>query len=226
MYRDTGFLQRSPWVFLALGVAFATTCRAGNVDANQVDTFVPKGWVVEETVQGDITGDGVADKVLMLLSKAPQAGPDGTEHPRILLALVRTKSGPYKMFASSSNLLLCEECFGVLGGKPEISVTKKHVLIVDQMAGSRFTDQGIWRFRIDRGTRKLRLIGLDVWHRDGGSGASTLISTNYLTGKQIESQYQYNKAKNKDVIVRTKTRHVPVRKTYLEQASSKSMQSE
>lgn len=223
MSTATKFLQPGLWIFLALATTFAATCRAGTTVADHATTLVPNGWAVEETTQGDLTGDGIVDKVLTLLSKKPRSGEDGMEHPRMLLVLAGTKSGSYKVLASSKNLLLCQECFGVLGGGPQISVTKKHVLIIDQMAGSRETEQGIWRFRIDHGTGKLRLIGLDVWYRDRGTGASTLTSTNYLTGKQIKSEYQFSEAKNKDAITHTKTLRVPVSKTYLEQTNSKSM---
>jgi len=185
--------------------------------------FVPAGWTVEEEMQGDLNEDGVPDAVLMLVQEGHADPTD--EAGRILVVLAGRADGSFERIGISEKVLLCVQCFGAIGGKPELSI-QRGVLIVDQLRGSRDTVSGLWRFRFDPGAKRMRLIGLDVKKTDRATGESTSESTNYLTGKRVLESLRYDEAKKKDVAVGKKTSSVGKPPIFLEDADTGPLDSE
>jgi hypothetical protein len=184
--------------------------------------FVPAGWTVEEELPGDLNDDGIPDAVLML---AQEGHADPTDQAsRVLLVLAGRPDGSFEQIGKSEKLLLCVQCFGAIGGGPELSIARR-VLIVDQLVGSRDTVEGVWRFRFDPGSKRMRLIGLDVKRADRATGVSTSQSTNHLTGKRITESLRYDKAKDKDVVVSKKTSTVATTPIFLEDVDASALQS-
>jgi hypothetical protein len=97
-----------------------------------------------------------------------------------------------------------------------VAKIEKGVLIVDQMSGSRDLVHTTLRFRYDPKERRFVFIGEDVEKTDRATGASTVESTNLLTGAKITEKRQYDTKQDKDVVVSSKKAKVPARKRYLE----------
>lgn len=193
-------------------------------NAAALEKFVPSGWRIEIIARGDLNGDKLEDLALVLIDKdmREMVKPESEQGRRMLIVLVASNDDVYVQIGLNRNLLRCSQCFGIMGGGPEVSI-KNGVLIVDQLAGSRFTDQGVWRFRFEANDRKLRLIGLDVRHTDRSIGESKIKSTNYLTGKQIVESYRFDE-QHKDILIDSSVTQVAVKKTFLEETTSKSME--
>jgi len=107
------------------------------------------------------------------------------------------------------------ECFGAIGGGPRVTI-ERSVLIVKQQRGSRETVEGTWRFRREKQTGRMRLIGLDVQRRDRATGIGSSESTNYLTGEHVEEALAYDEGSDKDVVTESKRSTANAAKLYLE----------
>ncbi len=137
--------------------------------------FVPAGWSIEQTLQGDLDGDTIDDAAVVLI----EAGPTRN---RGLLVLLKRQAA-WVLVGSSRDLLQCGECAGAKGGDgaPVMTVAER-VLAITQLFGSRPYGSSTHRFRLDKSNRKLQLIGLDTTSGDSLLGTSSKISTNLLTG--------------------------------------------
>ncbi len=178
-----------------MGVTLALLGTASANASEQPDAkrkFVPAGWTVEKEIPGDLSGDGVPDAVLMLVEDGHRNPTD--EAGRTLVVLAGRRDGSFEQIGMSKKLLLCLQCFGAMDGGPALSI-QRGVLIVDQLTGSRETASGVWRFRFDPGSKRMRMIGLDVRKTDRATGVSTFDSTNYLNGKRITESLRYDKTK-------------------------------
>jgi hypothetical protein len=146
------------------------------------EAFVPKGWSVEVTVEGDLDADQNPDKVLVLLEDGPE-----DDRERAVVALLKRDTG-YVLGGSNLGLLPCWGCSGVKGGDgtPSLEV-RKGVLLVDQISGSRHFTTRLSRFRWHRSRRVFELIGEDVHSGDAVTGESTDSSCNFLTRECVET---------------------------------------
>lgn len=213
-----------------VGLIVVTVALSGWGRANASDPqpdakrkFVPAGWAVEQELQGDLNEDAIPDAVLMGMQEGHAAPTD--EAGRILVVLAGRADGSFEQIGANEKLLLCIQCFGAMGGKPQLSIQRK-VLIVEQVRGSRETVSGLWRFRFDPKSKRMRLIGLDVKNTDRGTGVSTSESTNYLNGKRATESLRYDRAKNKDVVVGQKASSVDTAPIFLEDADARPLGSE
>ena len=173
-------------------------------EGKSLGDFLPRGWVVEEQVQGDLTGDGLADLAAMLIEDKPDDDENGTKNERQRGLIILVSQGKEKLMLAGSNdrLLQCTTCGGVKGG---VTIElKKDVIIVGQMIGSRgFTDE-TWRFRYDPQTRRFVLIGRDIETGDSVLGTGKVESFNMLTGLKITETYRYDRGGNRKITVSTK----------------------
>ncbi|MEO6393475.1 MAG: hypothetical protein ABIP75_16620 [Pyrinomonadaceae bacterium] len=177
--------------------------------------FVPKGWMVEAMVKGDLNGDGKVDLAIKLIEQKSQgADPSVNEdRQRALVVALADKDGGYSRAAVSDGLLQCTGCggafYGVMPAPANVSIAKG-VLIVDQDHGSRDVEKSTYKIRFDAATGRFILIGLDITDRDRLTGDVTSISTNYLTGVRITTIYPGKGRKS------TKRTTVSREKQYLE----------
>jgi hypothetical protein len=181
--------------------------------------FVPSGWKIEATTQGDLDKNGSEDVVLELVQAEPGKGEEGevTDRPRALLALLSSEGGRLRRAGASNRVLYCTGCQGMLGtGEGGVTQIEKGVLIVDQMRGSRELVRTILRFRYGPKEGQFVLIGEDVERADRNAGTSTVESTNLLTGAKLTEKREYDPKQDKNVVVSSKKEKVPVRKRYLE----------
>jgi hypothetical protein len=203
---------RSMRIGLAVTLAISCVAQASEQPA-AMRKFVPAGWTVEQELQGDLNDDGVADAVLMLMEAGHAAPTD--EAGRLLVVLAGRADGSFEQLGIGKKVLLCVQCFGAMGGKPQLSIQRK-ALIVEQLTGSRETASGSWRFRFDSRSGRMRLIGLDVKKTDRATGVSTSESTNLLTGKRITESLRHDEATGKDVVVGRKTSSADTTPLFLE----------
>lgn len=152
--------------------------------------FVPKGWKLEEQINGDLNGDGIADHVLKLIEDKPALDKDETmnERSRAMVVVFEDKDGTLRNVAVADKLLQCASCGGAfygVGAAPANVSIAKGVLIVQQDHGSRWVTDMTYRFRYDEQPSMFILIGFDYSSRDRAVGDVATESTNYLTGKRI-----------------------------------------
>ena len=150
--------------------------------------FAPAGWVVEEEVKGDVTGDGTADLVIKLIEDKPKKEDEMVDRNRVLVIAEGDGKGNYAKLAVTDTLLQCTSCGGAFYGMmdaPANVTIEKGVIIINQDHGSRWVTDTTLRFRFDQQPNMFILIGYDYASRDRAAGDVSTESTNYLTGKRI-----------------------------------------
>src|SRR6188768_184711 len=151
--------------------------------------FAPRGWSIEETLEGDLDADGVGDQVIALLQDEPasEAPARDVERRRALVLLLR-RAGGYTLGGFNRQLLMSFGDGGVRGGvgTPELKL-QRGSLVVSQMQGSR--EFSIWeqRLRWSRKRQRFELIGEDTTRADAANGSSTWDSCNLLTRVCVET---------------------------------------
>lgn len=186
--------------------------------------FVPKGWKAQDEQSGDLNGDGMPDAVLQLIEDKSEQNAKGEfqERTRAMLIVFKTADGKFSRAAVATKLLMCGGCGGMLGGTGESAGAdvkiEKGVLIVSQLSGARDMVDLLQRFRYDPQAKQFFLIGQDITNRDRAVGNSEVISTNFLTGKQLTERWKYNQKTDKEVLVSKQSKVVAKTKKTIEQA--------
>ena len=167
----------------------------------KVADFVPKGWMIEDQINGDVNDDGIADHLLKLVEDAKSpSGDTYVERSRALVILFADKDGHLRNAAVADKLLQCTSCGGAFygtGDAPSDVKIEKGVIIVNQDHGSRNVTETTYRFRYDEQPGMFILIGFDYSSRDRAAGGSSTESTNYLTGKRITTTSKGKKTTSK-----------------------------
>ena len=165
--------------------------------------FVPPGWIIEEQIIGDLNGDGRTDHVLQLLQTPASSTLEAVaERQRALVILLRSQNGDLQRAAFADKLLQCPACGGALYGvtdAPAQVTIAKGILIVKQERGSRNVVEQTFRFKYESRTDKFWLIGVDLADRDRATGARVEQSTNFLTGRKIVTESQFDERLQKYV---------------------------
>ncbi len=172
--------------------------------ANDVQSFVPRGWKIEEQFKGDLNADSVADQVLQLIEDKAEkdANGDPTERYRALVIVLQDQSGKLSRGAVAGRLLQCTRCGGAFYGVVEAPATveiKNGVIEVNQDHGSRNLTNTYYKFRYDQATKQFVLIGFDYVDADRLTANVMSESTNYLTGVRVTTRGKGNR----DVKTRT-----------------------
>jgi hypothetical protein len=187
---------------------------------------VPGGWRIEaetdDVLTGDLNSDGLADRVLRLVQDLPLETADHVPRTRFraLIVLLARPEGGYSVAAATTKLLLCSTCAGIRGdpasgGNIQIRV-ERGVIVVQQQSGSRFSYDHTTRFRFDRATNRFLLIGEDFDNNDTATGDRTVDSSNYLTGVRVTRKYRYDKRRDQEQLVSTKTARIPRQQKFIE----------
>jgi len=220
--RNAVILQCVLALALAFGTASAAPFSTPVRRAADPAAFVPAGYTIEESVDGELNGDALVDRVLVLLHDEREEG----DRQRALVVLLRDKDGWFGA-GTNSTLVACFQCLGVKGGDatPEIAIAKR-VISVTQFGGSRYYYGSTHRFRWSAGARRFQLIGLDSSAGDAILGSSTEESANYLTREIVTTTQpaQVNDAGDTldapAVVKRTRMRPAPLQS--LEDSKSES----
>ena len=170
----------------------------GALAAPAVQDFVPQGWKLEQQVDGDLNGDGRADKVLVLQQQNTANWRDNEAlgaprlnlNPRTLLVLWNTPQG-YREAVRNTTLLPSENsedtpCLVDPLDEGAISI-RKQVLVVNLhywlSCGSYSVNHMQYKFRYQQGAWPL--IGLDVNNSSRNSYDTEQSSYNFATGKAL-----------------------------------------
>ena len=168
------------------------------VAAPAVQDFVPQGWKLAQQADGDLNGDGRADKVLVLQQQNAANWRDNEAlgvprlnlNPRTLLVLWNTPQG-YREAVRNTTLLPSENsedtpCLVDPLEDGAISI-RKQVLVVDLhywlSCGSYSLNHMQYKFRYQQGAWPL--IGLDVNSGSRNSYDTEQSSYNFATGKAL-----------------------------------------
>lgn len=156
--------------------------------------FVPEGWRLEQTSDGDLNGDGRDDLVLVLKMDAAAnridntaLGPDVFDtNPRMLVAALAEDSGGYRRVLADHALIprpyspnLDDFLWEDEGGGVKVEEGALRVsLHMWASAGTWFTSNTSFTFRYRDGC--FRLVGYDQWSRHRAGDVFTTVSANYL----------------------------------------------
>ncbi|MGZ8284527.1 MAG: hypothetical protein ACXW27_11235 [Allosphingosinicella sp.] len=164
------------------------------IQGASIQDFVPEGWRLEARAGGDLDGDGSADFALVLREANPANVLADTmceerfdTNPAILLILFAQPDGRYRRVAKSHQLIPRREnpCEVDPFSDPTQIAIQRGILRIDleRMMSAGGWDAGTvtfkWRWRGDA----LRLTGFDYSNVRRNTGALTLLSINYLTGR-------------------------------------------
>jgi hypothetical protein len=137
-------------------------------DAKDTGDFVGEGVSQETVLSGDFNADGETDLAMVARN----------DDRRVLLVLLGHKGGGFRRAG------LAELSTGALGDA-ELSAPKG-VLVIKDLTGGTTAIESTYRYRFEKATGRMRLIGDDVslYSRTWQHGTTT-ISTNRLNGKRI-----------------------------------------
>lgn len=114
--------------------------------------FVPAGWRLLGSADGDVNGDGRADTALALAHDPEQSEPgDIWQEPRLLVIALRDAGGKLKLSAVSKEVVMCRGCGGVFGDPFAAISIERGAVVIDHYGGSRDRWAFIDRFRLDAG---------------------------------------------------------------------------
>ncbi len=156
--------------------------------------FVPKGWRVETQAAGDLDGDSRADLALVLRAENPANVIGETmcaerfdTNPRILALLLAKPEGGYRLAVENHALIPRREnpCeVDPFSDSGQIAIERGTLRIdLERMMSAGGWDAGSATFKWRWRDNSLRLIGFDYSNVKRNTGALTLISVNYLTGR-------------------------------------------
>lgn len=155
----------------------------------RITSFIPKDYLILDSVSGDLNKDGIKDIVIALKHNNEESFEMDEEPKRVLLVLFKSKAG-FRVAGKSETVLMCSHCGGMLGDPfASMSITKG-VLSIHHYGGS------AWRWSEDRKFRFQQngfyLIGstsYSFWTMndcDGGVGEAgkKYKDVNYITGDE------------------------------------------
>ena len=136
--------------------------------AAEAGDFVAVGLRQETLLAGDFDADGIDDQAMVVRN----------DDRRVLLVVLGEKRGGFRRAG------VAELSTGALG-TAELSAPKG-VLVIKDLTGGTTAVESTYRYRFEKATGRMRLIGDDVslYSRTWQHGTTT-ISTNRLTGKRI-----------------------------------------
>jgi hypothetical protein len=169
-------------------------------------SFVPRGWVLEQQAEGDLTGDRRPDLAVLIR----QQRPDDAEHDRARVVVERGADGVYARIGVGTRFLLCSSCYGSVAGAvgtPLLSI-RRGVLHIDQLSGSREARERALRFRLDAESGRMQLVGeeLNTWDRVDRHGTRTV--TNHLARTRVIERFTSDERRSRET--RTTESHTGV----------------
>ena len=203
---------------LAVGpCAFVRAQEAPAFDAARVPAegaqereFVPAGWKVEGRAEGDLDGDGRADKVLQLVPRDyDSSGVVAAPESQALLVLLSSNGGRWRRAGVATKLLVPMVPQYIF----DLNI-RNGVIVVHQNYGMTEVSDLTHRFRYDAASGRFLLIGRDTfsYHRpQGPEWPAVKVSENYLTGVRLTTEErwrgerQLKPAERREQIARART---------------------
>lgn len=100
--------------------------------------FIPQGYMLKDTVRGDLNLDGLKDLILVLNKTGEEETSDITENPekRPMLILLGQKNNTYRQAEKSENIVYCYDCGGMLGDPYQGIRVKDGQFTIEHFGGS------------------------------------------------------------------------------------------
>lgn len=151
--------------------------------------FVPVGWTTLAKAEGDLNKDAASDVVLILRQAAEAQEPKPVDVPRILTVLLKQPDQTYRLSVSSTTIVFCQTCGGVLGDPFQELSYVKGTFVVQHYGGSNWRWEYTHRYRFQ--DREWYLIGIT----QSRSWALYQVTSdaNLNTGDVIYEQYKEDK---------------------------------
>lgn len=104
-----------------------------------LQAFVPKGFVVMDTAQGDLNQDQKNDLLLALKreNEAKLSESEGEAPNRPLILLTRQPDNTWKRIAQNDKVLPCLLCGGMMGDPYQRMVVNRGFFTIESLGGSR-----------------------------------------------------------------------------------------
>ncbi len=132
-----------------------------------LQAFIPNGYVVMDTAQGDLNQDQKGDLLLALKRKdeSKTAEAEGEAPTRPLILLLRQNDNTWKQALRNDKILPCLLCGGMMGDPYQRLVVNRGFFTVESMGGSREVWQRYITFKYVSTEQKWVLHRLDEeWH--------------------------------------------------------------
>lgn len=172
-------------ILLALSVVFTTFCYAQK-------EFQPAGSEVIETVEGDLDGDKIPEKVIIYNTK------DEGELGKVReIQILKKSGGKWKILSKSRNAILESAGGGMMGDPYQGTTIEKGILNITQAGGSSWKWGYTDKYRFQNG--RFELIGHSS--ENGRPGDYwTEVDFNLSTGqinykKEVENTKEYGQSK-------------------------------
>lgn len=167
--------------------------------------FLPKGYVVFETITGDLNKDSIGDCVLFIkgtdTSKitTDENGKKLDRNRRGIIVLFN-KNGHYELAVKNTDCFSSENEEGGVYFAPELSIEIKKSNLSIHYGHGRY---GYWRYTFRFQDADFRLIGYDA-SENSGSVINNKTSINFLTKiKQVKTNINENADSGKEVFKTT-----------------------
>lgn len=187
--------------------------------------FVPRGWIIEAQIEGDLNRDTIPDLAITLVEQMPLNADkeNPPERQRALLILFKTADGQFNRAALADKVLLCTRCggafFGVVETPTNVEIANG-VVVVKQEYGSRELTNEVFRFRYEPESKRFALIGADVKTFDRMTGEGLTESANFLTGVKIITKTKLDAKTDKSATVSNTQQRVSRDKKFIEDVAN------
>ncbi|SHL85409.1 hypothetical protein [Chryseobacterium polytrichastri] len=171
--------------FCVLSLIFSTLCFAQK-------EFQPKGSEAIETVDGDLDGDKIPEKVIVYNLK------DGGELGNIReIQILKKVNGKWTVLEKSKNAILESSAGGMMGDPYQSTTIKNGILIIEHYGGSSWKWENTDKYRFQNG--HFELIGYSSSSGRPGDYL-TDVDFNLSTGqinykKEVDNISEYGKSK-------------------------------
>lgn len=145
----------------------------------------PDGWVIMDTMTGDLNRDKYIDMLIVLQSDAKFVA---TDEPRPLLILIGDATGELKLAEQNDNVVLCQDCGGVFGDPYDGLAIKNGYFSVEHYGGSSWRWTKIITFKYSESQKTWLL------HRDAGNSYN-VFEPDKEEPETVSNQEHYGKMK-------------------------------
>lgn len=115
-----------------------------------VDAHIPKGFVLMDSIRGDLNTDGYSDLVLVLRTPGEDTASDASAYKRPLLILTGLPDQNYKLAARNDDLVYCYQCGGLFGDPYNGLEINNGALSLNHFGGSnlRWSNEFVFRYSL------------------------------------------------------------------------------
>lgn len=162
--------------------------------AKTIESFIPKGWILLDSANGDYDKDNIKDIALVIVDSVLEK--EGEVY-RSVVVLKGTRYG-YSRTAAGDSVILCRGCGGIFGDPFDDIIFNGTVLTITHYGGSAWRWEYTDKFQFRKG--KWVLIGetsnsyWNVKHCDklDDFAGTNYKDTNFITGQFEEKQISEN----------------------------------